>query len=362
MLMMSSLAWKRTALVCGATLFCMASLELGLRVVSPVKTFVNPLGAFHQSDAELGWSGLPDLAARFRKVDFDVVVRHNPRGFREKSAAVQPKTGSPLLVVLGDSFTWGWGVNNGRVFTDVMQNQLPEFNVANLGVNGYGTVQEFLLLKNCLKNGLRPRHVVVMVFNNDFYDNIDASGGRPWLAVQGTNITLQNYPVRKRVISPFKRFTRQSYLASAIAYFADFWKERRRIEQLERSVFQEGAMTAAPERAMDYVLGQFRQLCQQEGMGLLVGYVPAAGDIKLDAPSPARSVLTELCQKHGVPLLDLTPGFRKAGTDALARYYFPHDEHWNEQGHALAGTLLADFIKDAWDWGHPLGFQEATMR
>jgi lysophospholipase L1-like esterase len=338
--------WKRSVLAIGSSLFCLAALELALRLISPVKTFVNPLNAFHQSDPEVGWIGSPNLQARFRKVDFDVLVRHDARGFRARQATVQPKTNSPVIAVLGDSFTWGWGVENGSVFTDVLQNELgPDFDVQNLGVNAYGTVQELLLLQGRLKRGLRPRYLLLMVFQNDFYDNIDASGRRPWLAVLGTNVTLQGYPVTRQVISPARRLLRQSVLACSLAYAADFWKEKRHVARLEQSAFPEGHLSDIAKRAMAFALAQLRQTCARQETRLFVVYVPGPADVRSPAPVDARSVLQALCQQESLTFVDLTPGFCRAGNEALARYFYPHDEHWTAAGHALAGRELAALLQ-----------------
>ncbi len=129
-------AWKRLALVVGSTLFCAIALELALRIFSPVTTFVNPLGSFHQPDPDLGWTGTPNVSARFKKVDFDVAVSLDANGFRKKAAKVQPASGSPVVAVFGDSFTWGWGVDDGKVLTDVAQDEAgPAFDIRNYGVD-----------------------------------------------------------------------------------------------------------------------------------------------------------------------------------------------------------------------------------
>ena len=44
------------------------------------------------------------------------------------------------IVALGDSYTFGQGVNDAQVYTAIMRSILkPEFNVVNLGVGGLGT-------------------------------------------------------------------------------------------------------------------------------------------------------------------------------------------------------------------------------
>jgi lysophospholipase L1-like esterase len=338
--------WGRLALIAGSLLVCSAATELTLRLLAPIRTYVSPLASFHQSDRELGWSGTPNLKAKFKKVDFDVLVCADADGFRQKETTVQPNPRSPVIAVFGDSFAWGWGVGNGQVVTDVMQNRLgTRVDIRNFGVNAYGTVQESLLLKRSLRNGLQPGYVMVMLFKNDFYDNTDRGPGRPYLAVVGTNVTLQNYPVVRRAINPLKKLVKLSYLLSAIAYVADFTKESRHVASLQTSTFQEGRVAEVPRSAMDFALRQFKATCDGAGSRLAFVYVPDYGDVKSRDTADARKVMKDLCEQAGVMLVDLTEGFRQAAGAQPERYYFPHDEHWNAAGHALAGRLLASFVE-----------------
>ena len=99
----------------------------------------------------IGWRGRKLYTARFKRPDFDVVVAHNAAGFR-KQVNLEPKLDKAphSIFVFGDSFVWGWGVGQGEVFTDEMNLLLPNYSVHNYGIDGVGTVVEYL-------NSSRPR-------------------------------------------------------------------------------------------------------------------------------------------------------------------------------------------------------------
>ena len=345
--MLKSQWTARLVLVALSSAFALIVAEVALRVVVPTKSFVNPIKAFHQSDRELGWHGTPNLEARFHKVDFDVLVKHNDLGFRKRESSVQPVPNSPVLAVFGDSFTWGWGVDNGKVFTDVMQTQLGSgIDVRNFGVNAYGTVQEQLLLKKRISEGLHPRYVLVMVYNNDFYDNIDSDPTKPSALVKGTEVTLQNYPVPKPATSEFIELCNKSYLFSTVAFVANFHQAKKHVTALQQATIEKGkTMAQAPHLAMSFALGQMKQVCEQNSASLFVVYVPAFKELKLENPSEARRELQGQCKDHNLELVDLTPVFQKASTDATHSWYYLHDEHWTADGQALAGTTLSEFIR-----------------
>jgi hypothetical protein len=55
------------------------------------------------------------------------------------------------ILVLGDSFVSNISVKDSEVFTEVLEQRLKNTAVLNFGVNGYGQVQEYLLLQKWLR-------------------------------------------------------------------------------------------------------------------------------------------------------------------------------------------------------------------
>ena len=341
-----SVCWRRVTLLLASLVVCSFFAEITLRVVSPVRSFVNPMKSFHRADPEIGWLGLPDLDARFRQIDFDVRVRNGPDGFRLREGSVMPKSGSPVIAVVGDSFTWGYGVPGGHQFTDVLQARLgPGLSVRNLGINSFSTVQEWMLLRRELSNGLAPRMALLMAFNNDYSDNIDDDATRPRVLPGGSNTTPVLLPASKPVVHPWSRLLKQSYLFSAVAYAFDLRKIRRHAARLAESTFDEGQVSEPAIRAMRWTLGQFKDTCRSNGVMMACAYVPSFEDVRADREGGARSVTRDLCAGLGIPFLDLTPGLRNRGGDSPERLYFEHDLHWSVEGNAAAGEELAVFVR-----------------
>ena len=61
---------------------------------------------------------------------------------------------------------WGFDVEPEERFTDKLQARIPEWEVLNLGVSGYGTDQELLLFSQA-GAVLEPRVVILTVCGND---------------------------------------------------------------------------------------------------------------------------------------------------------------------------------------------------
>jgi len=116
-----------------------------------------------QPDAELGWSQIPNVVTQSTTANRTVSVRQNSLGLREKELNEDAPGGT--FVFLGDSMVWGLDAEIGERFTDLLQNELPQYRMVNAGVLGFGTDQELLLVQR-LWSRLTPR-VVVLTFSND---------------------------------------------------------------------------------------------------------------------------------------------------------------------------------------------------
>jgi hypothetical protein len=148
----------------------LAAAELILRAVDlrELRDSYEPGRALlFRHDAELGWAPLPNASATFTGTR-TVTVRNNSLGLRD----VEPAGGrKPTVLFVGDSFVWGYDVEAGERFTEVLRAKLPGARIVNAGVPGYGTDQEYLLLSR-IWSAINPDAVVLMFCTgNDRADN-----------------------------------------------------------------------------------------------------------------------------------------------------------------------------------------------
>ena len=126
-----------------------------------------------------------------------IKVQHNSLGLRdiELRAVAQPR-----IMFIGDLFVWGVDAQANERFTDLLRDRIAGHGIVNAGVSGYGTDQQYLLLRR-LWPGIEPA-VVVLIFCsiNDRADNsTNASYGgyrKPYFATAPDgSLTLQGQPV-----------------------------------------------------------------------------------------------------------------------------------------------------------------------
>jgi len=153
------------SLIIVATLFAAELLLRGIDVSGPIRS---ELGEGFQFDPELGWVPTPNAATQQTSGNRTISVRHNGLGLRERELGdIAPDR----FLFLGDSFTYGYDAEAGERFSDLLQKALPQYGMVNAGVSGYGTDQQFLLMKR-LWNEVNPKYVVLtFCVDNDRDDN-----------------------------------------------------------------------------------------------------------------------------------------------------------------------------------------------
>jgi hypothetical protein len=151
------------------TVVTLAALEILLRVADfrELREGVSERSLSYRYDAELGWTPIPNstsLATNARTVQ----VRHNGLGLRDDEFADDAR---PTILFLGDSFVWGLDAESHERFSELLKPRIASHRILAAGVSGYGTDQEYLLLKK-LWPQVKPA-IVVLVFctMNDRGDN-----------------------------------------------------------------------------------------------------------------------------------------------------------------------------------------------
>ncbi len=112
----------------------------------------------------------PNLDVKFQRVR----VKTNSHGMRSPERPVVKPADTFRIVLLGDSYAFGWGVEQDKIFAEVLEEKLNEevadprsIEVLNFGVPGYSTFQQ---VSQFLEKGIafEPDIVLVFFINNDF--------------------------------------------------------------------------------------------------------------------------------------------------------------------------------------------------
>ncbi|MGH7854973.1 MAG: alginate O-acetyltransferase AlgX-related protein, partial [Candidatus Binatia bacterium] len=327
--------------------------ELALRIGGFSPIHVNPLNSFHEADPLVGYRGKPNFSGRFRRPEFDVNIKHDQNGFRKQEHQHAKEKSKHRVLIFGDSFTWGWGVGQGKVFTDQMNAWMPDYRIMNFGLNGSGTVQQFTIFEALAQDMLRPGDTVALVFvGNDFTDNV----------IRFLRAEVKDGQVRRvgptRLLGTKGDFDLKyvSYLYNYVVFSAAVLKatieEKRARKKLRKLIDLHGKRKEL--MVAQHFLAEFDRLVEQKQASFLVVYVPQQGELhetaELDETearneSTYRRAFQACAETLKLRTLDLLPYFLEAkNLRPGERLTFGRDKHWNENGHALAAKVIAENI------------------
>jgi len=259
---------------------------------------------------------------------FGARVQTNDQGFRDRQANIPAKQpGEFRIVVLGDSFTFGPGVEYEHLYTSLLGSRLarshPEVKVINLAVEGYNIIQYEAVLEE-VGLRLKPDLVLLALFPvNDFeMDDYDhhrrlAEGGEvhlPWY------LSLYVY---------------RGYLY--------------RIPDLAHKVLNRARpspSTAGPDLGWQLnvaALKQIHTLTLSSHLPLTVALLPHTKGFETQRKIFAR--VEEVCAAELLECLDLLESFRTAGVRDGSLVLNAIDSHPNEEYHRLMSAQLAARIE-----------------
>jgi lysophospholipase L1-like esterase len=263
-------------------------------------------------DAELGWSPIPHSAGDYHGAR-PFSVKHNSLGLRDIEPEPTPK---PTILFLGDSFVWGYDADVGERFSDLLRADLPGFRVLSAGVPGYGTDQEYLLLKR-IWSAIKP-DVVVLIFctANDRENNSSNS-----------DATGRFKPYLERAADGAWRFAGQPVPRSRHAYFHDnalvrnLWLARLAVSGF---VQLRHARVTVPDPT-EHLIDMTRDFVESNGARFMVG-------LQYDEP-PFEAFL----QARKIPYVSVHQ----------AQQYQPDGAHWTPEGHRLVARRLGRLLSAA---------------
>lgn len=269
-----------------------------------LRTVVRP----HPSD-KIIYELRPNLNIEFRSVN----VRTNSHGMRNPETPVEKPANTYRIALLGDSFAFGWAVEQDRIFARVLELELnrrhirkEHIEVLNFGVPGYATFQE---VAQFLDSGaqFQPDAVIVYFIKNDF--------GLPFFIkdLQSENGSLVPAPMFHHTsLDP-----------------ADEAAQARKAELL---------------RSLDAnrALCDLAEYCRDHNIKLFLTFHPDNAEEKM------RKRVTMLRAKDTKKLIvdlsiaDTYKSYVEKGLVPASSLDLPHDDHPGPGAHLLLGLSLAD--------------------
>lgn len=280
--------------------------------------------------------------------DFDVAVKINRYGFRDAKDLLSSTDKD--IFVLGDSMGLGWGVEEDKRFSDLLQAivDIPVYNIsAPAGdLNSYKK-----LLSYAQKKGVRIRNLILAIcMENDLrdYDCLTKNSRKA-----GTVTVLKQHYFKKdffrsgfhKVIFWLERnsatyqacasLVHQNYFLCWVAVKLGWIRTNE--AGMHHNLYSEVMIASALRAALDLA----------RPFNTVFVIIPARGLWMGNNRAAERKVherFTGLLRESGADIVDLRNDFEK--TAQPLTHYFKNDGHLNEKGHLAIALALLKFYQN----------------
>jgi lysophospholipase L1-like esterase len=127
---------------------------------------LDPLGVYYFRDLYHAMDYMVSTNAGYTYLPGVTQLTHSSFTMREDGTRLVPATNEDAektLVLLGDSVTFGWGVNDADTWANLIAQALPDWHVINAGISGYNSEN---VLRTLYLHENADAFVYLMVYND----------------------------------------------------------------------------------------------------------------------------------------------------------------------------------------------------
>lgn len=304
------------------------------------------------SDKTTGFRSAPNIRQRMITTEFDVEIRTNEYGFRDD--AIGKKNGFRILV-LGDSFTFGYGVERNFLFADLLEHKLQE-EIINAGVGGFEIIHQLKWFRTAGKSFDADLVIYALYLGNDLSRNSDWQEGHDGSLVN----PKKQYPVRTK--KPIKMIQLSRNAIYRIKYNVIQKKEwmpySDYLMMTQKQLSHQGKMKYSLAKKL---LGDLHVEVTKSGAEFFVFMLPYKTIVDPDAQKefqatipnfkelydlerPAKE-MEEFLKNSNIAYFDFVPAMKKYYVAQSNRPLFYYsDGHLTPKGHAFVARQLEPII------------------
>jgi lysophospholipase L1-like esterase len=247
-----------------------------------------------------------------------VNVEISSAGFRDSEYPLD-KGDSWRIIALGDSLTFGWGVEKEESFEYLLERALTQSaptEIINFAAGNYNTVQQVNLF---LDQGLAyaPDHVVLFYFINDA-EPVPVASGLAWLG-RSRLATFVWSRVKALAASRDPSVGFESFYSNLYRVDAEGWREAKK------------------------ALAQLRDVCREKKINFQVVILPELHELVDYTFANEHKLIVDYLGSLEVPVLDLAPQFANE-VDPIDLWVAADDAHPNAKAHQLIFGYALPFI------------------
>jgi hypothetical protein len=283
------------------------------------------------------------FARRWREHNPPVTNEH---GFRERAYRKLPAEGVHRICVIGDSFTYGQGIEESHRLTDILEARLNAgqdgrpYEVLNFGLPGASTVEHLRTLQEVVLDAA-PDYILLQWLSNDVEGGVQSGRPRPIPLIPSSTVSsILHRQSALYYLTHHAWVTLQEGIRLKKTY-ADYMVDR----------FGDPGSEGA--RAADRVLEEFLLRCRDEGVAVGMILYPRPADRDPGKEDRLDFLLDRVvgpCDRLGVPYVDLRRAFRGVHP-ARKLWVNPLDSHPGPLANKLAADAVLRVFGNEWSGG-----------
>lgn len=319
-------------------------------------------------------------------------VRINSAGFHDREHAVNKPPGTVRIAVLGESYAEAMQVPLTESFWAIAEQRLQQCpgmknqkaEILNFGVSGYGTSQELITLRSRVWD-YSPDIVLLAFAGSDVPSNFRPLINdplRPYFVYRDGQLVLDRSSLDAREASRLYRL-RASTMGRGLDWLTRHVRALQLLTSLRRAILTpaqtstvynelglDGMVYLEPVdenwkeawRVSEGLIAQMHKEVNERGARFYVVTLSSAGQVTPDARAYAHVLdaaglddlfypdrrIGALGNREHIPVLNLAPLLREYAEKNNVNLHGFHERlgggHWNEEGHRLAGELIANWL------------------
>ena len=307
---------------------------------------LNPhFGAWHR----------PNASTTVKTPNGNIQHTSNAHGMRDRPRELKSKA-SERVVVLGDSFIEGMGVEATNRLTDLLE-QWTGVEFLNFGTSGgFGSIQEWQLYEHLALSFDHSRVFLFLLPDNDFSDNEtpDPSSDRyrPFLQKQD-GLYREAYPfpfdqvqARRQDLPWGRRLRHRIYnhwYTLGVLNDLSFAKAKKSLRPSSYDVYSEEDL----EKLL-FTYAQIADLARPRPLTIFI--IPRDTDFAAQEAGRNEGRIVDAlrafaAQREGIRIVDLMPGFlacMKERRHSFRPFFLGYDAHWSPYGHQVAAKIVLE--------------------